>query len=212
MVNWGGIFGRRRRPREYAGEPTGEPTGEPWDMSLPDSDHAPPAGDATRGHVLTGPGAKEVRRMLAMSHDKLGSIPMMGNTVPVIIFDRDEFNNLAIRNRGVSGMDEEPGKQGTITIMTNMNILRDFKGNVFVEVILDFEDGKTLKVLISANRHLSFFKNLASSGMLALATEEYESVITIQLPQQDKAEEALDIIEAGLTPGRDNRDGAVAGI
>ena len=116
--------------------------------------------------------------------------------IPVIVFDGAEFENLEGWNR------EASGKQGITTIMTDLNILRDFKGNVFVEVVLSLEDGKTLKVLISANRHLSFFKTLASSGMLALGTEGRERLITIQLPQPHKAKDALDIIEAGLTPGR----------
>lgn len=186
MVNWGGIFGRRRPDREHVGEP----------LPVPGSDHAPPAGDMYGGHVVAGPGSKEVRRLLAMSHDNLGTVSMKEDTVPVIIFDGAEFENLEGWNR------EASGKQGITTIMTDLNILRDFKGNVFVEVMLSLEDDKTLKVLISANRHLSFFKALASSGMLALGTEGCERLITIQLPQPHKAKDALDIIEAGLTPGR----------
>lgn len=188
MINWGDIFGRRR--------PAGGHTGDPPDMPAPGYGQAPPAVDVSGGHVVTGPGSKEVRRLLAMSHDNLGTITIGNDAVPVIIFDKAEFDNLEGWNLGASD------KHVTTTIMTDLNILRDFKGNVFVEVILSLEGDETLKVLISANRHLSFFKALASSGMLMLATEGRESVITIQLPQPHKAKDALDIIEAGLTPGR----------
>ena len=204
MISWGDIFGRRR----HAGEPpdVAAPVSDHAPPAVdaaslnhapPDCDHAPPAVDAASGHVVTGPGSEEVRRLLAMSHDKLGTISMGNDAVPVIIFDGAEFENLEGWNRGAAG------KQGITTIMTDLDILRDFKGNVFVEVKLSFEDDKTLKVMISANRHLSFFKALAASGMLALATEGCERLITIQLPQPHKARDALDIIEAGLTPGAD---------
>lgn len=185
MINWGGMFGRRR------------PAGEPADMPGPGSDRTPPAGDVSNGmpdHSVTGPGSDEVRRMLAESHDNLDTTTIGNDVVPVIVFDGAEFENLERWNH------EAAGKRGITTIMTDLNILRDFKGNVFVEVILSFDDDKALKVLISANRHLSFFKTLAASGMLALATDGCEHVITIQLPQPRKAEDALDIIEVGLKP------------
>ena len=206
MVNWGGIFGRRGRPKR-----PGPASGDiPQDDGMPKIAPDPvdktwsSSGDALENGEMsritpdpvndTGSFSGELRKLQAEAHDSLGMVRIKEQSVPVIYFDGARFADLERWNL------ESAGERGTTTIMTDLNILRDFMGNVFVEVVLRFDNGKTLKVLINANRYLVFFKALAASGMLSLTADGSVNYITIQLPQPYKAEEALGLIEKGLEP------------
>lgn len=153
------------------------------------------------------PASDEMKELLARSHDKLGAMVVGGADVPLIILDRDEMRDFVARCKGRMSL----GKG--MSVNTNLNILHDGLGHVFVEVVMSSDDAagrepgesaggaagqRTLKVLINANRDLEFFRKLAESGMLALDSGAGDGVFMIQLPRRDHALKALDIIEDGL--------------
>jgi hypothetical protein len=90
-----------------------------------------------------------------------------------------------------------------LSVDTNLNILQDGLGHVFVEVVLTFsEGGVEEKLLLYANESLEFFESLATSSMLALSSPHSQvgkdNVFMIQLPRPEKISDALDIIKKGL--------------
>jgi hypothetical protein len=91
----------------------------------------------------------------------------------------------------------------SLSINTDLNILQDGLGNVFVEVVLTFSKGNVVeKFLVNAKTELSFFESLAQTSMLALSSphSQYgkENVFMIQLPRPEKAQDALEIIQNAL--------------
>jgi hypothetical protein len=62
------------------------------------------------------------------------------------------------------------------------------------------------KVIINAKKHLFFFKSLAKTSMLAIASPKSrygnDKVFMIQLPQPVRAESALELIERGLVQSK----------
>ena len=102
-----------------------------------------------------------------------------------------------------------------VSVDTDLNILQDGLGHVFVEVLLTFSlAGITEKILVNANRDLAFFESLAETSMIAISSPRShygrENVFVINLPRPDKAHDALKIIRNGLKPAVN--DGAVTGI
>jgi len=87
-----------------------------------------------------------------------------------------------------------------LSVDTNLNILQDGLGHVFVEMLLTFsEGGINEKILINANENLEFFESLAKNTMLAIASIDHpEKIFMIQLPKPEKTNEALEIIKNGL--------------
>ena len=135
--------------------------------------------------------------MMARTHDGLGTFDMDGTAVPLIIFDAARFQD-------VTGWYQTSADTGRgSSIKTDLNIMQDYMGHVFVETVLTFSNGEVLKVLINANQNLNFFKDLARSGVLALGQSDGEGggVFMIQLPQLQKAQDALKMIEDGLAAG-----------
>ena len=67
---------------------------------------------------------------------------------------------------------------------TNLNILQDGLGHVFVEMLLTFSHGGiNEKILINANDNLEFFESLAENTMLAIASVNHpQKIFMIQLP------------------------------
>jgi hypothetical protein len=103
-------------------------------------------------------------------------------------------------------MDKIAGRP--VSVNTNLNILQNGVGNVFVELTLDFSDGDIHeKILLYANESIDFFELLAKTSMLALSSPHsqvgQENVFMIQLPKPEKATNALDIIKRGLKAGED---------
>ncbi len=89
------------------------------------------------------------------------------------------------------------------SVNTDLNILQDGLGNVFVEIILTFSIGNiSEKFLVNAKTDLKFFEVLANTSMLVLNSPEsrygQDNVIAIQLPRPEKAHDALEIIKTGL--------------
>lgn len=91
-----------------------------------------------------------------------------------------------------------------VSVNTNLNILQDGIGHVFVEVSLDFSYGDIHEeFLIYANESLEFFESLADTTMLALSPPQHsevhqDKIFMVQLPKPERAINALDIIKNGL--------------
>ena len=87
--------------------------------------------------------------------------------------------------------------------MTDLNILQDGLGHVFVEIILTFSKWNiTETFLVNANTDYTFFESLAKTSMLAIASPQSHygrnNTFMIQLPRPEKAFDALDIIRKAL--------------
>ena len=117
-----------------------------------------------------------------------------GQDVPRIILDDRKFDDI---------MSKIQGKP--VSVDTNLNILQDGSGHVFVEIILDFSYGEIHEeFLIYANESISFFESLSKTTMFALSPPNYsevnqDKIFMVQLPKPEKAVEAIDIIKNGLS-------------
>ncbi|PIW33473.1 MAG: hypothetical protein COW27_00445 [Nitrosopumilales archaeon CG15_BIG_FIL_POST_REV_8_21_14_020_37_12] len=134
----------------------------------------------------------DLERFIAESHDDVTVFDFDGNDVPCIIFEERKYDQI------ISAIAGKP-----TSINTDLNILQDGLGHVFVEIVLTFSHGGFVeKLLINANKHLTFFQHLAKTSMLALSSPKShygkDNVFMIQLPRPEKAQDALEIIERGL--------------
>ena len=134
----------------------------------------------------------EMKKLLDRVHQQITLFDYNDNKVPCIILSEEKFVNM---------MNKVAGK--AISVDTNLNILQDGLGHVFVEVSLTFSLGEiTEKILLNANTSLDFFESLAKTSMLALSSPSSEmgkeNVFMIQLPKPEKAINALEIIKKGL--------------
>ena len=115
-----------------------------------------------------------------------------GIKVPCIILEEKRFDEI---------MKIIAGKP--VSVETNLNILQDGLGHVFVDVSLNFSQGGMVeKLLLYANDFFEFFETLAESSLLVLSSPRSESgksnVFMIQLPKPERAIHALEIIKKGL--------------
>ena len=116
-----------------------------------------------------------------------------GQSVPRIILTDRRFDDI---------MSKIQGKP--VSVNTNLNILQDDLGHVFVEIMLDFSYGEIHEeFLIYANESLEFFEALADTTMFGLSPPNYsevnqDKIFMVQLPKPEKAIEAIDIIKNGL--------------
>ena len=146
---------------------------------------------------------KEIGKLLERVHKDIDIFDFNGKNVPRIILDDRKFDDI---------MSKIQGKP--ISVNTNLNILQDGLGHVFVEFTLDFSHGDIHEeFLIYANEFLEFFESLANTTMFALSPPNYsevnqDKIFMVQLPKPEKAIEALDIIKNGL---RENKMIAAAG-
>jgi hypothetical protein len=134
----------------------------------------------------------EFERLLARTHKDVTLFDYNGINVPCIILEEKRFDNI---------MQIIAGKP--VSVETNLNILQDGLGHVFVDVSLNFSQGNmTEKLLLYANDFFEFFEALAASSLLALSSPRSEygksNVFMIQLPKPDRAVNALEIIKKGL--------------
>lgn len=139
----------------------------------------------------------EINELLNKVHKSVTVFNYNGNHVPCIILTERRFSEI---------MDKIAGRP--VSVDTNLNILQNGLGNVFVEIALDFSDGNIHeKILLYANESLDFFESLAKTSMLALSSPHsqvgQENVFMIQLPKPERATNALDIIRRGLNAGKD---------
>jgi len=134
----------------------------------------------------------ELERLLNNAHKEVTIFDYEGTKVPCIIFEEKKFDDI---------MKTVAGKP--ISVETNLNILQDGKGHVFVEILLCFSlEGISEKVILYANESLEFFESLATTSMLAISSPHSEygrsNVFMIQLPKPERAVQALEIIKKGL--------------
>ncbi|MBS3921943.1 MAG: hypothetical protein KGZ37_02180 [Nitrosarchaeum sp.] len=134
----------------------------------------------------------ELKKLYEQVHDGVTTFDFEGKDVPCIILEERKYDEIISKVAGKS-----------LAINTDLNILQDGLGHVFVEVILTFsQDGIVEKLLINANKDLFFFESLAKTSMIALSSPQStygkDNVFMIQLPKPEKAENALEIIQRGL--------------
>ena len=135
---------------------------------------------------------EEMKRLLERVHKDITTFDYNQTNIPCIILAEKRFDEI---------MSNVAGKP--ISVDTNLNILQDGLGHVFVEVVLTFSDEKiNEKILLNANTSIDFFELLAKTSMLALSSPHSEigkeNVFMIQLPRPEKAISALEIIKRGL--------------
>lgn len=135
----------------------------------------------------------ELKKLLESSHEDISVFDFEGKSVPCIVMNEKKYDEILTKIAG------KP-----LSIDTDLNILQDGLGHVFVEVFLTFSQGGIKeKILINANKHLEFFQSLGKTTMLALSSPKSiygkDNVFMIQLPKPEKAREALKIIEDGLS-------------
>jgi hypothetical protein len=140
----------------------------------------------------------EMKKLLGRVHQSITVFNYNGNNVPCIILSERRFSDM---------MNKIAGK--AVSVDTNLNILQNKLGNVFVEISLDFSEGDiNEKILLYANESFEFFESLAKTSMLAISSPHSqvgkENVFMIQLPKPEKALNALDVIKRGIQAGKEN--------
>ncbi len=136
----------------------------------------------------------ELKNLLEQVHDGITTFDFDGKSTPCIVIEEKKYDEMLSKVSGES-----------LSINTDLNILQDGQGNVFVEVVLIFSKGNFVeKFLVNAKTDLAFLESLAKTSMLALSSphSQYgkENVFMIQLPRPEKAQDALEIIQNALTP------------
>ena len=138
--------------------------------------------------------SKEMEQLLERVYKDIDIFDFNGQDVPRIILDDRKFDDI---------MSKIQGKP--VSVDTNLNILQDGSGHVFVEIVLDFSYGEIHEeFLIYANESISFFESLSKTTMFALSPPNYsevnqDKIFMVQLPKPEKAIEAIDIIKNGLS-------------
>ena len=136
----------------------------------------------------------ELKKLLEQVHDGITVFDFDGKETPCIVIEEKKYDEMLSKIVGQS-----------LSINTDLNILQDGLGNVFVEIFLTFSKGNIVeKFLVNAKTDLKFFESLATTSMLALSSPKSnygkDNVFMIQLPHPEKAQDALDIIQAALIP------------
>ena len=136
----------------------------------------------------------ELKSLLDQVHDGITTFDFDGKEIPCIVIKEKKYDEIFSKVAGQS-----------LSINTDLNILHDVLGNVFVEVVLTFSKGNIVeKFLVNAKTELLFFESLAKTSMLALSSPHSrygkDNVFMIQLPRPEKAHDALEIIHNALTP------------
>ena len=134
-----------------------------------------------------------MEQLLERTHNDIDIFDFDGKNVPRIMLPDRRFDEIMAKIYG------KP-----VSVNTNLNILQDGLGHVFVEVSLDFSYGDIHEeFLIYANEYLKFFESLADTTMLALSPPQHsevnqDKIFMVQLPKPERAIDALDIIKNGL--------------
>jgi len=135
---------------------------------------------------------EELEKFLSERHQDVTLYDFEGKKVPCIVLDEKKFDNI---------MKNIAGKP--VSVETNLNILQDGLGHVFVKITLQFSQGGIEeKFLIYANENIEFFEALAETTMLTLSSPNSQfgntNIFMIQLPKPERAQNALEIIRKGL--------------
>ena len=100
--------------------------------------------------------SKEMEKLLERVYRDIDTFDFNGQNVPRIILTDRKFDDI---------MSKIQGKP--ISVNTNLNILQDGLGHVFVEILLDFSYGEIHEeFLIYANESIDFFESLATCNHL----------------------------------------------
>lgn len=134
----------------------------------------------------------ELDKLLAERHRDFTLFDFEGKKVPCIIMEERRFDEIM---RAIAGK--------PVSVETNLNILQDGLGHVFVRITMTFSQGQLEeKVLLYANESFEFFEALGATSLLALSsphsTYGSTNVFMIQLPKPERTEGALEIIRNGL--------------
>jgi len=134
----------------------------------------------------------ELQKMLDDVHGGITTFNFEGKETPCIIIEEKKYGLIRAKIEG------QP-----FSVNTDLNILQDGLGHVFVEIVLTFSVGNiSEKFLVNAKTNLKFFEVLASTSMIVINSPEsqygQDNVIAIQLPRPEKAQDALKIIKIGL--------------
>ncbi len=137
----------------------------------------------------------ELEELLSQVHNDISIQDFDGKQIPCIEFTQERFDNI------ISCVSGKP-----LSVDTNLNILQDGLGHVFVEILLTFSiGGLSEKVLVDASKNLDFFYVLSQNGILSIASKNTpEKVFMIQLPKPEKVQDALRIINDGLSKSKNN--------
>ena len=141
-----------------------------------------------------------MEKLLERVYKDIDIFDFNGQSVPRIILTDRRFDEI---------MSKIQGKP--VSVNTNLNILQDGLGHVFVEIMLDFSHGEIHEeFLIYANESIEFFESLAKTTMFALSPPNYsevnqDKIFMVQLPKPEKALEAIDIIQNGLSKKTDSQ-------
>ena len=135
----------------------------------------------------------ELKKLLEKVHVGITTFDFDGKITPCILIEEEKYDEMLSK---ISGQ--------AISVNTDLNILQDGLGNVFVEIVLTFSKGNIQKkFLVNAKTDFVFFESLANTSMLALSSPKSnygkENVFVIQLPRPEKAHNALDLIKKGLS-------------
>ena len=131
--------------------------------------------------------------MLERVHKDIGVFDFNGKSVPRIILTDRRFDEI---------MSKIHGKP--VSVNTDLNILQDGLGHVFVDIVLNFSYGDIHEeFLIYANDSFEFFRSLANTTMFALSPPQYsevnqDKIFMVQLPKPEKAFQALEMIKNGI--------------
>lgn len=134
----------------------------------------------------------EMKELMGRVHESITIFNYKDEKIPCIVLSEKRFSEILQKTAGKA-----------ISINTDLNILDNKQGNVFVEISLEFSEGDIHeKILLYANKSLEFFESLAKTSMLAISSPHsqvgQENVFMIQLPKPEKAVNALDVIKRGL--------------
>jgi len=134
----------------------------------------------------------ELQKMLDDVHGGITTFNFDGKETPCIIIEEKKYGLIRAKIEG------QP-----FSVNTDLNILQDGLGHVFVEIVLTFSVGNiSEKFLVNAKTNLKFFEVLASTSMIVINSPEsqygQDNVMAIQLPRPEKAHDALEIIKIGL--------------
>ena len=134
----------------------------------------------------------EFKHLMDRVHVGVTSFNYNGTKVPCIILVEKKFDEMMAKVAG-----------RPLSVDTNLNILQNGLGAVFVEMELTFSKGGiNEKILLYANESLEFFESMANTAMLALSAPHSQigkdNVFMIQLPRPEKISDALEIIKKGL--------------
>ena len=134
----------------------------------------------------------EMKELMGRVHESITIFNYKDEKIPCIVLSEKRFSEILQKTAGKA-----------VSINTNLNILDNKLGKVFVEISLEFSEGDIHeKILLYANKSLEFFESLAKTSMLAISSPHsqvgQENVFMIQLPKPEKAINALDLIKRGI--------------